>query len=106
MYEVGPEGTLEGRWTHADIGHAVSTERAYDGQSNIIEGRYRVEIFQPDSTVIFRGDLTIARHGTDVFSLIWIGTFVGGREGRFVGIGMQIGNSTLAASFEAVSSPS
>jgi ketosteroid isomerase-like protein/mannose-6-phosphate isomerase-like protein (cupin superfamily) len=106
-YSRGPEGTLAGQWTHADLGGQLATERAWGGTPGTLESSYRVEIDAAGGQRLFEGTLTIARAG-QAYGLTWSGhrLLPERAPARYTGIGVTGPGDTLVATFQEDQSPS
>ena len=100
-YKIHGDGSLEGRWTHRDLGGMSGRERACGGPVGSLPGQYRVEIDAPGGETIFEGSLTIGVFG-DAYALTWSGRQLGSKPQpvRFSGIGTVEGADTLVATFQ------
>ncbi len=101
IYEINPDGSLDGRWTHAATGGRAATEHASGGTPGMLQGTYQVVVKNVDKTLLFDGSLTIKQLG-EAYSLDWSGNLVSPnrRPAQFTGIGLLQGRDTLAATFQ------
>lgn len=100
-YQIGKDGSLDGRWTHQDLQGKVATERAWGGTPGQLAGTYSVEIKTPDNHKLFEGSLTVAAIG-EAYALTWTGRKLlpQPRVARFSGIGTVENGETLVATFQ------
>jgi len=93
--------TLEGRWAHVSTGGLLAKEVVSDVPIGAYEGNWPVDILKPDeNSPFFTGRLTSTRLG-DCLKLTWQGSFVpGNAQATFEGLGQQIDDELIAASFE------
>jgi hypothetical protein len=101
VYDIGTQGTLQGRWTHPDLHGALGTEVATGGTPFEITGRYQVEIFGPTGIKLYEGTLTI-RQVADALSLEWSGERLLPHRVRatYSGVGVTTNKGQLAACFQ------
>jgi uncharacterized protein (TIGR02246 family) len=100
VYQIRQDGTLEGYWTHRDLGGTRGAERARGGVPGQLTGRYEVEIEIPGGQRVFQGSLTIEVLGT-AYALVWSGTQLlpSPRAAGYSGIGV-VENGFLTATFQ------
>ena len=76
LYRINGDGTLDGKWTFSRGNGEVGTEKATGGNSNRVEGEYRVGGSDPGSTdpedpdSSYNGSLTI-RRVRDTYQVSW-----------------------------------
>lgn len=93
---------LEGRWTHQNLQGNFAREVVYDVQKDSFVGAWKVDIYVPDGALFWAGELTCERPGEAV-SLRWEGAFAEtGKRSSYVGIGDELPNGTIVATFEEV----
>ena len=103
VYYHRKEDSLVGQWTHADIGGNLADERVLNVKPGAIEGTWPVEIHTPDGKLMYSGDLTSKKLGS-ALSLEWNGQFVESKkDGKFIGIGIELEADLIVASFEQIS---
>jgi len=101
VYQINPDGSLDGRWTHPEVKGSTGTERATGGTPGRVAGKYNVEIFDGANNKILKGSLEIAPLGS-VYSLTWVGTPLpaSGQVSTYTGVGLVPRDGMLAASFQ------
>ena len=96
------DGTsLSGQWTHQKIGGVLAKELVHGVSPGSMVGTWPVEVFAPDGSQYFTGSLQSVSLGNSLI-LTWNGAMVNAPEtpAEFVGIGNQIDNDLMVASFE------
>jgi hypothetical protein len=94
--------SLSGQWTHQDIGGLLAKELVQNVPSGPMVGNWPVQVSAPDGSVIFTGWLQAATLGKSLL-LTWDETMAGGQP-KFVGLGYQINDDLMVASFEPAAS--
>lgn len=85
IYQIGKDGTLDGKWTEASAAGEIGTEKATGGTPGQVEGDYQVVGTNPGSGRRYRGILNIRKTG-DTYQLTWAaGT-------SFRGVGLRSGD--------------
>jgi hypothetical protein len=96
------DGTsLSGQWTHGEIGGVLAKELVQDVAAGPMVGDWPVQVFLPDGNVSFAGRLRSVTFGNSLL-LTWDGHMADRppRPAKFVGVGYQINNDLMFASFE------
>jgi hypothetical protein len=96
--------TLEGSWTHEEIGGLIAREVVYDVEEGSFEGDWKVDIYPPGGgEAFYEGRLTSRRFG-EAYLLSWAGhQILTGVSREFKGIGLSLEADLLIASFQEVS---
>jgi hypothetical protein len=104
-YQVQPDGSLDGRWTHSDLGGRIAAERASGGTPGQLAGSYAVEIHAPEGEKLYEGELVIQPFA-ESYTLAWSGyLLIPVREpATFSGIGMLEGE-VLISTFQKDTAP-
>jgi hypothetical protein len=101
------DGTsLTGQWVHEHTGGMLAKELVQNVSSGPMVGDWPVQIFLPGDTQYFTGNLRSV-HLADSLILTWSGTMVTlpQQHVEFVGIGYQIDDDLMVASFERSETP-
>ena len=96
------DGTsLSGQWTHQEIGGVFAKELVHGVSPGPMVGAWSVEVFAPDGSRYFTGSLKSVGLGKSQI-LTWNGAMANAPDKpvEFVGIGYQIDNDLMVASFE------
>jgi hypothetical protein len=96
------DGTsLSGQWVHQDTGGILAKELVQDVSSGPMIGDWPVQVFLPDGTQYFTGNLQSVSLG-DSLILTWNGAMVNTPQQpvEFIGIGYQIDSDLMVATFE------
>jgi hypothetical protein len=102
VYYHRKANSLFGKWSHTDFGGTLADEVVHEIESCATEGKWPVDIYAPDGTLMFKGHLESVRLGQSL-KLEWTGRFTtNDTTGRFVGLGVIIDDNLIAATFEQV----
>jgi hypothetical protein len=96
------DGTsLSGQWTHQNTGGIFAKELVQEVSPGPMVGDWPIQVFMPGGTLYFSGNLKSVSLGNSLI-LTWNGAIVNAthRPAKFVGIGYQIDDNLMVASFE------
>jgi hypothetical protein len=91
LYKLGPDGTMQARWTMAGAAGRLATETASGGTPGKLEGQYDIEGVPLTPGGRYKGTLAVAKRG-DTYSVVW-----NTADGKYQGVGLRHGDYLAVA---------